>query len=136
MLEDDEEPDLGVLGGLDDALPAGGLARVADGVAHRALVGEGALLGREPARRQGLVGQDEEGQERDDEGDGALEDEEPAPARDAGLGGSVEDQRLDILPLTMPSILKMPSAIRPANAVARMLPVYRIEILVASSLRV
>lgn len=38
--------------------------------------------------------------------------------------------------LTNPCILKIPRAIKPANAVARMFPVYKIEMRTANSLRV
>lgn len=149
VLDDDEEPDLGVFGSFDDALPAGGLASVADGVPHRTLVREGALFRGQPVRRERFVREDEEGDDGKYEGNCALEDEQPPPARDPALSDasvgelhkrddsiSQRSSHSGLHSLTIPSILKMPRAIKPANAVARILPVYRIEILVASSFRV
>lgn len=75
MLDGDEEPDFGVLGGLADALQACRCTGVADRVPHCALMGKSTLLWSKPMGGKRLVGKDEEANDSNDEGDGALKDE-------------------------------------------------------------
>ena len=85
MLHEHEEPNLGVLGSLDDAPPACRLTRIADCISDRAFVSECALFRSQPASGERLVGENEYGNECDDKRDGPLEDEEPPPACNSGL---------------------------------------------------
>lgn len=75
-----KEPDHGVFDGLFQALGGGGLALVLDNVELHAADGEITLLLCEPLGVVGEIGQEEEANDGDDESDGTLEDEEPAPA--------------------------------------------------------
>lgn len=80
VLDEAEEPEARVPYGLLEAR-AGALAlREADRVLDHAVVGELALLGLQPARRQRVVGQREYADDGDAEREAALDDEEPLPA--------------------------------------------------------
>jgi hypothetical protein len=85
MLHENEEPDFGIFGRGEDTAPARRLARVAYSVSLDAFMGKGALFRGEPAGGQRLVGENESGDDGDDEGDGALDNKEPLPARDSSL---------------------------------------------------
>lgn len=78
-----KEPDHGVFDCLLQAFGGGGLALVLDNVELHAADGKITLLLCKPLGIVGEIGQEEETNDGDDEGDGALEDEKPAPACDA-----------------------------------------------------
>lgn len=71
------EPQLRILCGFLEAVHGAGLGFGADCIGDDASVGELALFGVQPAGLEGVVGQDEDGGDRDDEGDSTLNDEEP-----------------------------------------------------------
>lgn len=78
-----KEPDHRVLDCLLQAFSGGGLALVLDNIELHAADGKITLLLCKPLGIVGEIGQEEETNDGDDEGDGALENEEPAPACDA-----------------------------------------------------
>ena len=85
MLHEHEEPDFGILRSLEHAGPSGRLALVPDGIALGTLVRKGSFFWCQPPCCQRFVWQDEEARYSDNEGDDALDDKEPLPARDSGL---------------------------------------------------
>lgn len=81
MLHEAKEPDTVVLDRLHEALPSRALLLQIDGVALNTLMSELALFGGEPLGGEREVWQDEAAHDGDDEGDDALEDEEPLGRR-------------------------------------------------------
>jgi hypothetical protein len=91
-----KNPDHGVLGGLAETSPYGGVLAFPYGVDGHARDGEVALLLGEPPGVVREVGEEEETKDGDDEGDDTLEDEKPLPSWDASdVAQSVEDTRGD-----------------------------------------
>ena len=75
-----EDPDHGVLGGLAETSPDRGVLALSYGIDGHAGYGEVALLLGEPPGVVREVGEEEEAEDGDDEGDDTLEDEEPLPS--------------------------------------------------------
>jgi len=94
-LREAEEPDAVVGDGLLEPLDRAEFFRPVDLVALEAVVGELALLLGEPAGSERRLGQEGEGAEGDEAGDGALDDEEPAPAGHAADALELEDAGRD-----------------------------------------
>ena len=83
VLHEDEDPDLGVGDGLLQSGPDGSIGLHADRVAEHAVVRELPLLRSQPPRLQRRIGQREASPNGKHQGDGTLDDEEPAPALEA-----------------------------------------------------
>lgn len=77
-----KEPDHGVFDGLFQAFGGGRFALVLNDIELHTADGKITLLLCEPLGVVGEVGQEEKAYDGDDESDGALENEEPAPACD------------------------------------------------------
>lgn len=75
-----KEPDHGIFDCLFQAFRGGRLALILDNVELHTADGKVTLLLCEPLGIVGEIGQEEEANDGDDEGDGTLEDEKPAPA--------------------------------------------------------
>lgn len=126
MLHEGKEPELRVRRGFLQACKGAGISLGAYGVPLDAIVSELALSFGEPASVERMVGQGKGRDDGDEKGHGTQEDEEPSMTRRVStetlFRWSVDAHLQPLSPATS-SIWKMPAAMRPANAVARMLPV-------------
>lgn len=77
VVHEAEGPSAPVGEGLAETDPDAGALLALGGVGGDAVVGELSLLGSEPAGLQGVVGEEEKGEYRDQDRKGALDDEEP-----------------------------------------------------------
>lgn len=85
MLHNNKQPNLRILGGLSDSLPASGLPSIAHSIALGSFMGELAFVGSQPSRRQRLVRKDKESSYSDKKSDGSLNDKKPLPTGNASL---------------------------------------------------
>ena len=77
VVHEAEGPSAPVGESLAETDPDAGALLALGGVGRDAVVGELSLLWSEPAGLQGMVGEEEEGEYRDQDRNGALDDEEP-----------------------------------------------------------
>lgn len=125
VLHESEEPELRIRGsGLETSPDRDSFFRT-DLVALHTAVREQTLLRSEPLSDEWVVWKNETGTNGDHSGDSSLDDEQPFPSCKAShtVRKLAHSLCVDALKFTHPSISKMPRAISPAKAVARMLPV-------------
>lgn len=85
------QPALGVAQARQHACPREGLGGGGVRVARQPRFDVGALLGREEGRGRGVVGDEPVGEDGDDDGEEAFDDEDPAPAFEAADAGHFAD---------------------------------------------